>query len=89
MEQSLTSFRLIQLADYAHPETRQHFISECSFLDNERAAYSEKLLKNPVFQSSYTDRSLVKNPEFLTQLTLDTSAVLDKEQFDDITWVVA
>ena len=26
-------------------ETWQHFISECSFLNNERAAYSEKLLK--------------------------------------------
>ena len=46
----------------ADPETRQHFISECSFLNNERAAYSEKLLKNPVFQSSYIDRSLIKNP---------------------------
>ena len=70
----------------AEPETRQHFISECSFLNNERAAYSEKLLKNPVFQSAYIDRSLIKDPEFLTQLTLDASAVLDKEQFDKITW---
>ena len=70
----------------AEPETRQHFISECSFLNNERAAYSEKLLKNPVFQSAYIDRSLIKDPEFLTQLTLDASAVLDKEQFDRITW---
>ena len=70
----------------AEPETRQHFISECSFLNNERAAYSEKLLKNPVFQSAYIDRSLMKDPEFLTQLTLDASAVLDKEQFDKITW---
>ena len=69
----------------AEPETRQHFISECSFLNNERAAYSEKLLKNPVFQSAYIDRSLIKDPEFLTQLTLDASAVLDKEQFDKIT----
>ena len=70
----------------ADPETRQHFISKCSFLNNERAAYPEKLLKNPVFQSAYIDRSLIKDPEFLTQLTLDASAVLDKEQFDKITW---
>ena len=70
----------------ADSETRQHFISECSFLNNERAAYSEKLLKNPVFQSAYIDRSQIKDPEFLTQLTLDASAVLDKEQFDNITW---
>ena len=46
----------------ADPETRQHFISECSFLNNDRAAYSEELLKYPVFQSSHTDRSLKKNP---------------------------
>ena len=59
------------------PETRQHFISECSFLNNERATYSEKLLKNPVFQSAYIDRSLI---------TLNASAVLDKGQFDNITW---
>ena len=70
----------------ADPETRQHFISECTFLNNERAAYSEKLLKNPVFQSAYIDRSPIKDPEFLTQLSLDASAVLDKEQLDNITW---
>ena len=52
----------------ADPETRQHFISECSFL-NERAAYSEKLLKNPVLQSAYIDKSLIKDPEFSTLLS--------------------
>ena len=45
-------------------ETRQHFIGECSLLNNERAAYSEKLLKNPVFQSAYIDRSLIKTLSF-------------------------
>ena len=32
------------------------------------------------------DRSLIKDPEFLTKLTLDASVVLDKGQFDNITW---
>ena len=70
----------------ADPETRQNFISECSFLNNERAAYCEKLLKNPVFQPAYIDRSLIKTLEFLTQLTFDASALLDIKNFDNITW---
>ena len=48
----------------AERETRQHFISECLYLNKERAAYSEKLLKNPVFQSAYIDKSLIKTLSF-------------------------
>ena len=82
-QNALTSLRSIQLADYAQPTWKQ---DNTSLVNVHRAAYSEKLLKNPVFQSAYIDRSLIKDPEFLTQLTLDASAVLDKEQFDNITW---
>ena len=52
------------------PENMQHCISECLFLNPERSGYIEKL----------------HDPEFLTQLTLDASAVLVKEQFDIDTW---
>ena len=32
----------------AAPETRQHFIAECSAYEQERGVYAEKLRKNPV-----------------------------------------
>ena len=66
------------------PENRQHFISECLFLNPERSDYIEKLLKNPALR--FIPRLQIYDPEFLTQLTLDASAVLLKEQFDIDTW---
>ena len=66
------------------PETRQHFISECSFLHTERQNYIEKLHNNQAIQN--TPNLQLHNPEFLTQLTLDASAVLRKEQIDKDTW---
>ena len=50
------------------PETRQHLVSECSFLDTERSAFIEKLLENPVLQ--HIPSSQLQNPELSTQLTL-------------------
>ena len=66
------------------PENRQHFISECSLLNPERSDYIEKLLRNPALR--FIPRPQIYDPEFLTQLTLDASAVLVKEQFDIDTW---
>ena len=62
------------------PETRQHFISECSFLNPERSAFIEKLQENPALQ--HIPSSQFQNPELVTQLTLDASVVLDKEKVD-------
>ena len=66
----------------AAPETRQHFISECDLLEKERTGYIEKLQKLQVLIPS----AQVQNPEFLTQLTLDASAVLDIEQCEKDIW---
>ena len=66
------------------PETRQHFISECVFLKIESLDYIEKVLKDPALH--YIHGSQVNNPEFLTQLTLDVSAVLEIEQCDQENW---
>ena len=62
------------------PETRQHFISECSFLSPERSAFIDKLLENPALQ--HIPSSQFQNSELVTQLTLDASVVLDKEKVD-------
>ena len=61
-----------------------HFISECLFLNPERSDYIEKLLTNSALR--FIPRPQIYDPEFLTQLTLDASAVLVKEQFDIDTW---
>ena len=68
----------------AAPETRQHFISECTFLRPERSTYTEKLLKNPALNDTHLLQ--VNNPDFLTQLTLDASAVIDKGVCDRDSW---
>ena len=68
----------------AAPETRQHFISECDFLEKERTDYIEKLQKLPVLIN--IPSAQVQNPEFLTQLLLDASAVLDIEQCEKDIW---
>ena len=66
------------------PETRQHFVSECSFLNPERSAFIEKLLENPALQ--HIPSSQFQNPELVMQLTLDASVVLDKEKVDKDSW---
>ena len=45
---------------------------------------NEKLLKNSALR--FIPRPQIYDPEFLTQLTLDASSVLVKEQFDIDTW---
>lgn len=56
------------------PETRQHLIAECQVYATERYELTGKLLNNPVLPASVRDS--VKNPEILTQLMLDGSAVV-------------
>ena len=53
------------------PETRQHFLAECSAYAPERETYIKKLRNNPVLSDEI--RSDLPNPELLSQLTLDAS----------------
>ena len=62
------------------PETRQHFVGECAFFEAERRVYIEKLSTSPILSDNHISR--LKNPDFLTQLTLDESWFIDKENFD-------
>ncbi|MEW8547538.1 MAG: reverse transcriptase family protein [Candidatus Thiodiazotropha sp.] len=62
------------------PETRQHFLAECSAYASERETYIEKLRNNPVL-SDEIKRDL-RNPELLTQLTLDASIYVNIENID-------
>ena len=59
----------------AAPETRQHFIAECSAYTHDRKVCLEKLRNNPVLP----DRLCLElqNSEFLTQLILDPSVNVD------------
>ena len=52
-------------------ETRKHFLTECSAYTSEREIYSEKLRNNPVLSDEIMGD--LRNPELLTQLTLDAS----------------
>ena len=64
----------------AEPETRKHFIAECSAYTPERKVYVEKLRNNPVLPDSLNSKLL--NSEFLTQLTLDPLVYVDR--FEDL-----
>ena len=55
----------------AAPETRHHFIAECTAYALEREVYVEKLRNNPVLPDSL--KNCLTDPDFLTQLTLDAS----------------
>ena len=59
----------------AAPETRQHFIAECSAYTHAREVYLEKLRNNPVLPDRLC--SELQNSEFLTQLILDPSVYVD------------
>ena len=56
------------------PEARQHFISECSTFDSERKDFVGKLQNNQLLEDHVED--CLHNPELLTQLVLDASAIL-------------
>ena len=68
----------------ADPETRQHFVSECTFLNSERSVYIEKISENPALRD--IPKSQLQNPEFLIRLTLDASVVLEKDHIDKDSW---
>ncbi|MEW8545672.1 MAG: reverse transcriptase family protein [Candidatus Thiodiazotropha sp.] len=55
----------------AAPETRLHFIANCSAYALEREVYVERLRNNPVLSDSLKDN--LGDSDFLTQLTLDAS----------------
>ena len=55
----------------AAPETRQHFIAECSAYEQEGGVHAMKLRNNPVLPDEL--KSDLLNPELFTQLTLDAS----------------
>ena len=55
------------------PETRQHFVGECAFFKEERKIYIEKLETSPILSDQYIPS--LRNPEFLTQLTLDATVI--------------
>lgn len=62
----------------AAPETRQHFIAECSAYTLERDAYAGKLKGSQIIP--YVETVDLSNPEVLTQLTLDGSAQVAKSE---------
>lgn len=55
----------------AAPETRQHFLVECSVYSAEWGKYTEKLRNNPVLPDEV--KHDLRNPELFTHLTLDAS----------------
>ena len=55
------------------PEIRQHFISECSTFDSERQDFVGKLQNNQLLLDQV--ENCLHNPELLTQLVLDASAI--------------
>ena len=59
------------------PETRQHFIAECVFFDSGQGVilYIRKLLTNQILPEVQIRQ--LWDPEFLTQLTLDASALIN------------
>ena len=62
------------------PETRQHFLAECSAYAPERETYIEKLRNNPVLSDEI--KSDLRNPELLTQLTLDASFYVNTKDIE-------
>ena len=67
------------------PETRQHFISECSVFERERQEFLDKLRNNPVLSGKVKD--YIQAPELLTQLVLDASMVLDPRDTHWESWI--
>ena len=57
------------------PETSQRFTAECVFFESHRELYIRKLSRNSVL--SVIQIQQLRDPEFLTQLTLDASVLID------------
>ena len=62
----------------AVPETRQHFIAECSAFTPEREVYSEKLQNSSVLRAA--ESVDLTDPEVFTQLTLDGSVFVTSDE---------
>ena len=69
--------KLFQVA----PETRQHFVGECAFFKDDRRIYIEKL--STITSLSHHVLKLT-DPDFLTQLTLDVSVILNIDKNDSV-----
>ena len=52
-------------------------MGECAFFEIERSVYTEKLSTSPILSDNHISR--LRNPDFLTQLTLDVSRYIDIE----------
>ena len=63
------------------PETQQHFVGECAFFKDDRRIYIEKL--STITSLSHHILKLT-DPDFLTQLTLDVSVILNIEKIDSV-----
>lgn len=63
------------------PETRQHFLTECSFLTAERQSYIQRLTTLCIFTDAQIQQ--LNEPVILTQLTLDASIVINIENLSE------
>ena len=55
-------------------------MGECPFSETGRSVYIEKLSTSPILSDGHISR--LKNPDFLTQLTLDVSRCIDIKNLD-------
>ena len=55
-------------------------MGECAFFKEERKIYIEKLETSPILSDQYIQS--LRNPEFLTQLTLDATVIPGLEECD-------
>ena len=63
------------------PETRQHFIAECPVFEYERQEFLGKVKTNTdLLNSKNALDGNLQNPETLTQLVLDASAVIETQK---------
>ena len=65
----------LSLVFFGSWETRQNFISEWEFFTVERKAYRDRLSASHLIADRHVAQ--LHDPEFLTQLTLDASVILD------------
>ena len=64
------------------PETREHFIGKCPIYDSTREPYIRKLLA--IDGLGDLVKHQLQDPEFLTQPTLDASALPSLKDIDEI-----
>ena len=65
------------------PEARQHFVGESAFFETERSVYIYRVTVNePILLDGHISR--LKNPDFLTQLTLGVSRFIDNFDCEEL-----